>query len=593
MAERTFGKSMGRSRASTLTFSIASASSQSDQYPATNLINASPYSQGWISAPNCPLPQELVLDFGGIVSLSQLQFVSHQSKIAANLTLSTSRDSGWRSAKFQRIDSFQFSDNRQREYKARELRVANLPGLKLHYLKLAVDQIHPNRLNRDHQVGLISITATGSSDFPESEDTEVTRLERDKQLAVESQDYMLAHQIKLQIQALQANRQQLADLERQKAEAIRADDMERAHHVQQEIISLQTGKRSTRPPKKPAISAAEPTDVPVRRKASRPAPEPVSDPEPGPPPTTDTGDSRPICPGKGGRYNFEDEIDDDLLEKPEADYRRKPKSKGKRSKKVDDLLEFPENKQVETDPVEDLDPRDRQESELLIEAFGEEPVRLFYSKTGANKVNGIRDITDAIQRCRMNHRPPLFVKFCHLLRLRLREELIGVFTAAISAIMTLSDNLRLSADVIRNSVEPHLGLIIGKLGDKKQQIGAAAKDFVIWAAESDAIGIPMIAPHLIAPLKKPVSWTNVQERLGVINDLLEKYGEVDPAFEVQAIVHFAFVTLDSKPAGVRHAACQVCKALAGMGYASQILKMLQASSLNPQTQNAVRQAISK
>jgi hypothetical protein len=366
---------------------------------------------------------------------------------------------------------------------------------------------------------------------------------------------------------------EILELKRQKAEAVRRSDYLLANELKIQIENLQVG--SYAPPDEDPVPIAEP---PIEIKT----------------PAMIELDKRPIRPGRNGRYNFEDDVDEP--EDTGVDNRRRMKGKPKRGRKVENLMEFQDNGPEEDTGdglLEILEIRERQEADILINAIGEGPVRLFYSKTGANKVKGIKLLSDGIRSLKASQHPQHFAKFCHLLRLRLREELIGVFPAATSALMALSDNLRLAPEAVRTALEPHLTLIVGRLGHKREQIAEAAKTFVLWAADNDYLGIHLIGPMLIAPLKKPITWSNVQERLVVIQELLERFGTVDGAFEVQTIVGFVLVALDSKAAGVRAAACQVCKVLAGMGAAPQINRMLQASSLSTQTQNAVKTAISK
>ena len=155
----------------------------------------------------------------------------------------------------------------------------------------------------------------------------------------------------------------------------------------------------------------------------------------------------------------------------------------------------------------------------------------------------------------------------------------------------LCDELRLSGDNIRNSIEPHLSVIVKRLGDKKEQISRTARKFLMWTAENEALGIPSLAPCLMAPLKKPVIWQNVAERLNIIQELLDRYGTVDQSFDTGTIINFVFVTLTSKMSEVRTNAFKVCKVLARMGAGNQITKMLQSSSLSAQTQAMVRNVI--
>jgi hypothetical protein len=127
--------------------------------PAINIINPSPYSSGWLSIPNSPLPQDLILDFGSVISLTHLQFVSHQNKIASHITLFTTRDSNtWGKAKFQQIDTFQVSDNRQRDYKSRELRSGIVSNIRLRFLRFrSMKSIKIASINKTKSVSFLFV----------------------------------------------------------------------------------------------------------------------------------------------------------------------------------------------------------------------------------------------------------------------------------------------------------------------------------------------------------------------------------------------------------------------------------------------------
>jgi hypothetical protein len=70
----------------------------------------------------------------------------------------------------------------------------------------------------------------------------------------------------------------------------------------------------------------------------------------------------------------------------------------------------------------------------------------------------------------------------------------------------------MTLDATRASYEPHQPAFIKWVDDKKQQLGKAASDFVLWAADHRALQVPAVAP---------ISWPNVDERLSLIQELLE------------------------------------------------------------------------
>ena len=615
-------------RKTQLNFTVVYATSQSEQNPASNLVNASPYSAGWVSMPNAPMPQEIVVDFGSTVTITQLQFVSHQNKIAAEVLLSIARDSSnWRMANFQDVGEFKFSDNRQNDYKAREIRTGNVPNAKARFLKLTITKVHANKLNKKNQVGLVALTAFGLLGENESSDPEIAKLEREKREAVDAENFALAQRLKDRITILKENHAKLMELARMKDEAVRNEDFVLAQRIKSQIDRIQFGE-----PPEPSFPAAPPPpqqysqyrrmsnvseDPPPPPRQALPRQSLVSEsafdqeplpppPEPQvnlPPPRPEFDDDRPLNPAPGGTYNWEDELgqpEDDLFagqdQEPVQRGRRRRSARDdrpirpRRSEQDRNLLEF-EDEPPQTDEPEEIDPKYRQEADPFVQQFGERTVRYFYSKSVTNRVRGINEIAESIASTRPNQHSQLFSRFCHILRGRLAEEAIGVFVAATNAMMKLCDELRLSGDNIRNSIEPHLSVIVKRLGDKKEQISRAARKFLMWTAENEALGIPSLAPCLMAPLKKPVIWQNVAERLNIIQELLDRYGTVDQSFDTGTIINFVFVTLTSKMSEVRTNACKVCKVLAGMGAGNQINKMLQSSSLSAQTQAMVRNVI--
>lgn len=53
-------------------YKIIYCSGEDPKYPVTELLDPSLNSKGWQSPQYCPYPQEIILQFQGVVSLSQL-----------------------------------------------------------------------------------------------------------------------------------------------------------------------------------------------------------------------------------------------------------------------------------------------------------------------------------------------------------------------------------------------------------------------------------------------------------------------------------------------------------------------------------------
>lgn len=588
-----------------LDFTIASATSQTGHNPASNIVNSGPCSDGWMSLPGSPLPQEIVCDFGSSVSISRLQFVSHQSKIAANVILAYAKDStNWRMTEFDEIARFQFSDNRQNEMKAREVQTANLTSLRLRFLKIVFTKAHANRQNPQNQIGLVSLSAFGTSEVASGEDPEIMRLEREKREAAEAQDYALAQRLKSRITALREGRARLTELTHLMDDAARQEDFERAQRIKEEISRIQSG--GDRLPEVPRQAPRAPPRRSLEPVARPPAFEPVDypmDSMPGAPETHYQGDDdRPIKPAPGGEY---------LLEMTEAgeshdhgpNKRRRNASRAKanrtgdlmefenrpsRAQKNEDLMDFEEA--GGDDGLEPLSSRDRSDAEALIAEFGERSVCYFYSKAAANRAKGIRELASSIeQKCAPKRQAELFGRLCWMMKPKLLDDVVAPFVAVTDAVMKLGDRIRISHDSLRSAVEPLTRIIVKRLGDKKKQISAACADFVRWASGHDALGMQSIMPLLAEPLKKPVSWPNVHNRLIMLQELLQSYEKLDS--DSGQIINFVFASLDSKLSDVKATACDVCRIMSQMGATGQINRMLQASSLSVQTQNMVKSTL--
>lgn len=605
---------------SQLNFSVAYATSQCEANPASNIINSSPYSAGWISMPNSPLPQQVILDFGMNVLITQLQFVSHQTKIAADIMISTAKESSnWRVANFTDLEAFSFSDNSQNDYKAREIRTANFANMKLRFLKLSFNRIHPNRFNLSNQIGLVSVTAFGVSDTDATSDPEIARLEREKREAVENENFALAQRLKDRIANLRENRQQLLELARMKEEAAQREDFITAERIKNQIARIQSGQAAEpyvneAPMMEPVIDepiiphrqqrvslandSALDQDLPISAPAAAPAP-PVDDYYAPPPRFDYVEDDRAIHPAPNGDYTWDDRLgnpDDNFVDEPLPEPTRKRRQIPQDDRPIRGRREVRDHRPPEPsedpgeDPVvEQLTTKQQQEAEPFIEQCGEMSVREFYSKATPNRVRGIKKIAEAINSTRGSQRAQLFVKFCHMLKDALSGDMLGVYAAATDAIISLCKAPGLSNDVIRAAVEAHLPGVVKRLGDKK--IGRQAMKFVTWASDHVALGVQSVAPLLMAPVRKHVP-ANMVEKLNLVRMLLETYGTVDNSFDTGPIIEFVLMALESKSADVRASASDVCSVLAGMGAGSQIIKALGSSTLPPQTQNLVKKKIS-
>ena len=142
-----------------LRFHVARASSEDPEFPAAELNSDahSPNTRGWQSEPFCDFPQELVLQFEGVVNLAQLQILSNECKIAQKVELFVGMCHDQllspepEAAEWRRLGYLSLDSNERSGHKARELKDVDLVKSKKdttgHFLRLVVHQCHVNHRN--------------------------------------------------------------------------------------------------------------------------------------------------------------------------------------------------------------------------------------------------------------------------------------------------------------------------------------------------------------------------------------------------------------------------------------------------------------
>ena len=103
-----------------LPFRVVAATSEDADYPASELNVHSPQTRGWQSARFCDFPQEIVVWFpDGAVDVSQVQLLSHQSKIATRVELFAGVGAAYDTASFKRLGYLSLDSNERSGYKVR------------------------------------------------------------------------------------------------------------------------------------------------------------------------------------------------------------------------------------------------------------------------------------------------------------------------------------------------------------------------------------------------------------------------------------------------------------------------------------------
>jgi len=147
---------------SKLRFRVVHATSEDPSYPAEELNVHSPNTRGWQSIKFCEFPQELGFEIdGGDVKLTQVQILSHQSKIATKIEIFVGAGSSYSTAQFKRLGYLSLDSNERSQYQARELKTVYIdnPG---RYVRLVVHRNYVNKQNLFNQVGIVAVNLLGA-----------------------------------------------------------------------------------------------------------------------------------------------------------------------------------------------------------------------------------------------------------------------------------------------------------------------------------------------------------------------------------------------------------------------------------------------
>ncbi len=137
---------------SKLQFRLVSCTSEDPQNPISDLISSI---GEWQSSRFCQYPQELIIQFISPVIVKQIQFLSHQFKIARKIEIFTYlpnfKDLEEDGINFKKMGFLKFDSNEKNRFSSRELKSVfmDLPCL---YMKMRMFENYPNKFNIFNQV---------------------------------------------------------------------------------------------------------------------------------------------------------------------------------------------------------------------------------------------------------------------------------------------------------------------------------------------------------------------------------------------------------------------------------------------------------
>lgn len=140
------------------------SSSEVSGYPSSELNAHSPSTRGWQSDKFCQFPQELGFQLTrGASQLSQVQILSHQSKIATKVEIFLGSGKDYHSATFKRLGYLSLDSNERSSYQARELKTVYIDQTG-EYIKLLIHKNYVNKQNMFNQVGIVALNLLGSEE---------------------------------------------------------------------------------------------------------------------------------------------------------------------------------------------------------------------------------------------------------------------------------------------------------------------------------------------------------------------------------------------------------------------------------------------
>lgn len=258
---------------SRLKYAILKLSSEDQEFPGSELLAHSSQNKGWQSARFCDFPQEILLGFDQVVHLRQVQFLSHQSKIATKIELYTALPDAdtpggpsYETARFKRLGYLSLDSNERSNFQARELKSVYV-DVTTQFVKVLLHKCHINKYNLVNQVALIAMNCLGDVVGPDlpgdistpSVPSKIVNATRDsnplvdemrfdpytlerikavtaaKNRAIELEDYDEAKKCKEMLNKLRKMGQALKELETKKQQAVINEEYDVAKALKIEI----------------------------------------------------------------------------------------------------------------------------------------------------------------------------------------------------------------------------------------------------------------------------------------------------------------------------------------------------------------------
>ena len=571
-----------------INYNIISCTSVDKNYPIISIQNASIRSNGWQSLPNPTYPIDFIIDLNEPIELDNLQFVSHQSKIPTRVDLSYSNNP----AIFKPLGSFQFSDNSQTSFTARELKSVSLSHVITRYIKVSIRGCHSNAGNQFNQVGLVSLKIIGKSNIikpstpitssrPLEFDLEniIENLEKQKKDAVGKEDFIEANKIKSQLDILKKKKDDLLKLQKEKQESIDNEDYDNAREIKKKIEELLLVDNESLRPKtqqKPFKQQIFDEDTSIFNKKINKIPKNeendifIDDDIRSNNDLNHLGDERPIKPALHALS------DDDNFEEEEIFI--KPISKKNK---------FINEKNIEI--LEDLSPLNYQESNLLILKFGEEILKKIFSKNWSLKLEGIKLIIEKLLKQSQKTIFPLFNNFCYILRNQMNDNNKQIIITSLRGIQSIVEEFEIYGEDLSKAINPLITPLELKIGSSQQQVSDTVCEFFVWLTQMHCSEI--VLPIIMGEIKNPNLWKSLLSKLISLKDLIDLHGfDSLEGLTIEEVMKFIIPSLESTKIEVRTAVINIFVSIESI-IGNQIIKYL--NKLSIRSKKEIEKAIEK
>ena len=307
----------------------------------------------------------------------------------------------------------------------------------------------------------------------------------------------------------------------------------------------------------------------------------------------DLSEERPINPAKNlPPDDYEDDNnggDDENISDPRpSEYNEDAMFHGF---KIDNLAgTIPAFKEDESptcdDPPNDLSPGDKQEAQPLINQFGEDPVKRFFSKPWALRLQGIHMLQDLISGLAADY-IPLFTNFCYILRHRVQELQKQVVLASLNAVQMIADTHQIEPPELTKAVSQFLNHAVAKIGGSQPAVTDAVCQFLIWLSKKRALDI--VLPIIMKPVKNPAQWKAQLAKINTLHELLFMHGiDSTPGLSTQEVMNCVLPSLESPKVEVRNAVIEMMVTIEQC-IGAAIYKYI--DGLPPRTKKEVKRAI--